>query len=194
MSEQSSTPNLGSWENLYQALLGSGQSFEPFFRVTPITGANPFPWLKPTPGVIFVNVFDATSGPPPAPHPPPLPQPHGGGWHDPMDARALFLSGIGLKQVAANMPDGQSLSSAADQAIADWEDDYCGTPPRPIPTLALAISLAAFASTLQVGDLQTAIQQEASRIAQKAFAPAQQPGAAAGGGTRSPSGPLDAGA
>jgi hypothetical protein len=192
MSEQSSTPNLGSWENLYQGLLGSGKSFEPFFRVTPITGANPC--LKPTPGVIFVNVFDATSGLPPVPHPPPLPQPHDGGWRDAMDARALFLSGIGLKQVAANMPDGQALRDAADQAITDWEDDYCGTRPRPIPTLALAISQAACASTLQVGDLQTAIQQEASRIARKAFAPASQPGAAAGGDTRSPSGPLDAGA
>jgi hypothetical protein len=89
------------------------------------------------------------------------------------DARALFLSGIALKQVAANLPEGDALASAADQAIADWEDDYCGTPPRPLPTLALAVDLAAFASTLEVGDLQAAIQEEAGRIAQKAFAPAQ---------------------
>ena len=91
-------------------------------------------------------------------------------------ARSIILSGIAMKQVAANLADGQALSSAADQALADWEDEYCGTPPRPIPTLTLAISLAAFASGLEAGDLQTAIQQEAGRIAQKAFgvpAPAQ---------------------
>ena len=88
------------------------------------------------------------------------------------DARALFLTGIALKQVAAKLPDGDALASAADQAIADWEDDYCGTPPRPLPTLALAAWLAAFATTLKAGNLQTAIQEEAGRIAQKAFAPA----------------------
>jgi hypothetical protein len=53
--------------------------------------------------------------------------------------------------------------------MADWEDNYCGTPPRPIPTLALASSLAVFADGLPVGDLQSAIHEEASRIAQKAL-------------------------
>ncbi len=85
-------------------------------------------------------------------------------------ARALFISGIALKQVAANLPEGHPLVSAANQAIADWEDDYCGTPPRPLPALALAASLADFASTLQAGNLQMTIQEEAGRIAQKAFA------------------------
>ena len=92
-------------------------------------------------------------------------EPLGGGL-----GSALFITGIALKQVAANLPEGDALASAADQAIADWEDDYCGTPPRPLPTLALAVSLAAFAGTLQAGNLQTAIQEEAGRIAQKAFA------------------------
>jgi len=86
--------------------------------------------------------------------------------------RTLFLTGIALKQVAANLPEGHALASAADQAIADWEDEYCGTPPRPLPTLGLAALLAEFASTLQAGDLQTAIQEEAGRLARKAFAPA----------------------
>jgi len=85
------------------------------------------------------------------------------------DARALFITGIALKQVAANLSEGDALASATDQAIADWEDDYCGTPPRPLPALALAASLAAFASTLQAGNLQTAIQEEAGRLARKAF-------------------------
>jgi len=56
----------------------------------------------------------------------------------PGDARALFITGIALKQVAAKLLEGDALASAADQAIAEWEDDYCGTPPRPLPALALA--------------------------------------------------------
>jgi hypothetical protein len=76
------------------------------------------------------------------------------------DARALFITGIALMQVAANLPQGEALASAASQAITDWEDDYCGTPPRPLPALALATSLAAFASTLQAGDLQTALKRK----------------------------------
>ncbi len=87
-------------------------------------------------------------------------------------AHALFITGIALKQVAAKLPEGRALASAADQAIADWEDDYCGTPPRPLPAFALAASLADFAAKLQAGELQTAIQEEAGRLARKAFAPA----------------------
>ena len=93
-------------------------------------------------------------------------------------ARSCF-SGIAIKQVAANLPNGENLVSAASQAMLEWEDDYCGIPARPVPTLTLAASLAAFASILQKGELQIAIQEEASRIAQKAFAAstvAQPPG------------------
>jgi hypothetical protein len=86
-------------------------------------------------------------------------------------ARALFITGIALKQVAANLPEGHALASAVDRAIADWEDDYCGTPPRPLPTLELAVSLAAFASSLQAGNLRSAIQVMAGQLAQKAFGP-----------------------
>jgi hypothetical protein len=94
-------------------------------------------------------------------------------------ARTLVLSGIAIKQVAANLPNGENLVSAASQAMTEWEDAYFGIPARPVPTLTLAASLAAFASILQKGELQLAIQAEASRIAQKAFAAstvAQPPG------------------
>jgi len=94
-------------------------------------------------------------------------------------ARTLVLSGIAIKQVAANLPNGENLVSAASQAMTEWEDDYFGIPARPVPSLMLAASLAAFASMLQKGELQLAIQEEASRIAQKAFAAstvAQPPG------------------
>jgi hypothetical protein len=94
-------------------------------------------------------------------------------------ARTLVLSGIAIKQVAANLPNGENLVTAATQAMMEWEDAYFGVPARPVPTLTLAASLAAFASILQKGELQTAIQEEATRIARKAFAAstlAQPPG------------------
>lgn len=84
-------------------------------------------------------------------------------------AHALVLSGVAIRQVAADLPNGRDLVRAAAEAMADWEDNYCGTPPRPVPTLALAASLAVFADGLPAGDLQSAIQEEASRIAQKAL-------------------------
>lgn len=84
-------------------------------------------------------------------------------------AHALVLSGVAIRQVAAELPNGRDLVRAAAEAMADWEDNYCGTPPRPVPTLALAASLAVFADSLPAGDLRSAVQEEASRIAQNAF-------------------------
>jgi hypothetical protein len=45
-------------------------------------------------------------------------------------------------------------------------------------TLSLAVSLAAFANSLQAGALQTAILAAASGLAQKAFAPITAPASA----------------
>ena len=174
MSHQSHASYSGSWEELYQIISHAQtreatEAFRPGppwwwgWGPAPKWNPDPVPWLR----------FD---GPPPAP-PTPLPTLPpgtaggiGGGPPDrTMAARALFLSGIAVKQIAARLPEGHALSSAANQAIADWEDEYCGTPPRPLPTLELATSLAAFASSLEAGDLQMAIQEEAGRLAQKAF-------------------------
>jgi hypothetical protein len=79
--------------------------------------------------------------------------------------------------------DGQiknELVSAVDQTIAEVEDSYCGTPPRPLPSIVLALALTSFASRLEEGDLQTAILQEAAKIAQKAFGGAPSRKKAAG--------------
>jgi hypothetical protein len=79
---------------------------------------------------------------------------------------------VTLKQVATRLRDSQTradLLSAVDQAITEVEDSYCGTPPRPLPAMALAFALTAFASRLEEGDLRTAILQQGERIAQKGF-------------------------
>jgi hypothetical protein len=139
---------------------------------------HPHPWQHPH-GIAYADLAsalracgleDAGSNPPP-------PGSHGRGGDDWSDARSLVLSGVALNLVAA-AADQSALATAATAAVADWEDAYCGTPPRPISTLSLAVSLAAFANSLQAGALQTAILAEASGLAQKAFAPIAAPASA----------------
>jgi hypothetical protein len=91
-------------------------------------------------------------------------------WQNHSPAVALFVSGAALKQVASKLPDGparKDLLSAAQQSIADWEDDYCGTPPRPLPSIELAGALAVFANNLGEGTLRTLVLEEAGQLAQK---------------------------
>lgn len=89
-------------------------------------------------------------------------------------AVSLFVSGIGMKEIASKVSDTKlknEISQAADQAIADWEDDYCGTPPHPNPrAFVVAAELSAFAASLQEGSLQTEVLRIAGQIVQKTFA------------------------
>ncbi|AIF47673.1 hypothetical protein [Dyella japonica] len=94
-------------------------------------------------------------------------------------AVSLFVCGAALKQIASNLPEGQAkteLMSAAQQTIMDWEDDFCGTPPRPRPALDLAAALVNYAEELGQGTLKNLILAEAGQIAQKAFVGASIPG------------------
>ncbi len=94
-------------------------------------------------------------------------------WQPRSPAVALFVSAAAIKEIASKLPEGQirrDLVSAADQSLAEWEDDYCGThPPHPLAAFALASELAVFANSLQEGTLRTSILQEAGQIAQKGF-------------------------
>jgi len=156
------------------------------FPIPGVTGW-PWPWYPQQPPHGFFEktaemaelfrgiTFGPDYGPGYGPHPAP------GGPHGYFDSTlAILLSAIALKATAANLPD-QALYNAAGQSLASLEDEYCGTPPRPVPTIAMAVSLASFANSLQAGPLQAAIQSEASQLAQKAFAatPATQPAPAA---------------
>ena len=93
-------------------------------------------------------------------------------------AVTLFVHGAALRQVASKLPEGQTkdeLTLAAQQSIMDWEDDFCGTPPRPRPTLDLAAALVDYAEQLGQGTLRNMIIEEAGQIAQKAFVGAAIP-------------------
>jgi len=105
-------------------------------------------------------------------------------WQEQSPAVALFVSGAALKQVASKLPEGQAkkdLLSAAQQSVTDWEDDYCGTPPRPLPSIELANALAVFGNSLGEGALRTLVLEEAGQLVQKGLGVSTAVKAAAAG-------------
>ncbi len=141
MSNPSLPPYLGSWEELLRALLH-----------------NPFLGSGKTGPPELLEAETRRSG---------------RELVDQSAAVSLFVSGIGLKEVASKLSDAKlrnDISQAADQAIANFEDDYCGTQPHPHPrALLTAVELAAFASSLQEGNLRNEVFRVAGEIIQKCF-------------------------
>ena len=88
---------------------------------------------------------------------------------------SLLVSGIGLKEIASRLSDSKlrnEINQAADQALADWQDDYCGTAPQPNPRVVLvAAQLAALANSLQESPLRNEVLRVAGEIIQKSFTP-----------------------
>jgi len=68
-------------------------------------------------------------------------------------AAGVLTSMLALKLVASKLKGelGTQLSAAVGSAVADFEEEFCGTPPRPRPILSLAAELASFAHTLPDG-------------------------------------------
>jgi hypothetical protein len=79
-------------------------------------------------------------------------------------AAGVLASMIALKQVAPRLQGelGAQFAEAVGSAVADFEDEYCGTPPRPRPILSLVGELASFAHALPEG---SAIRSDALGIA-----------------------------
>ncbi len=143
MSDPTLPPYLGTWNELLQALL-----------------QNPF-------------LGSGSGGIPPRTHLEELrtAQPTSVNPHSP--AASLILSAIGTKLTAGRISDAKlrnEMIFAANQSLADYEDEFCGTPPRPHPwVFVLAIELTSFANTLPQGNLQTEILSVAGPLIQKSF-------------------------
>jgi hypothetical protein len=129
-------PYLGSWDELVKALLnqpflGSGQG-----RIPPRLGAEMFreggPEMGPQPDPWFFST-----------------------------ATSLFTSLIAMKQVASHLGgESRGFERAADQALEDLLDDFCGTPPHIPPSpwpFAIGVELIAFARALPEGELRNTI-------------------------------------
>jgi len=90
----------------------------------------------------------------------------------PSPGTALFVSAIAMRDIASRMSDGANnpIANAVGQAVADWEDWYCGTPPQPHPhVLGTVVELLGFAASLAPGSLRNGLAQEAGTLLQKSF-------------------------
>jgi hypothetical protein len=87
------------------------------------------------------------------------------------DALAFLISAVAAKEAASPMKNQEAagqIRSAADAAISQFVDDYCGTPwpfPGPPPWVAeLATQLTWTANNVQTGGLRTGLLELAGRI------------------------------
>jgi len=139
-------PYLGSWEELVNALLhnpslGGGRGGIPH-QVAAEMIRQGGPEMGPQPEPWFVST-----------------------------ATSFFTSIITMKQVASQLNgEGRSFERAADRALEEILDEFCGTPPhfppRPWPLL-VGIELIAFARALPEGELKNAIIIVGGRVVQR---------------------------
>lgn len=104
----------------------------------------------------------------------PQPQP----WRS--AAVSYLVTAVSMKEIASQMKGRlqEQLAQDAEAAIAQFLDDFCGTPPQKIPwhwpgpppwNSALAAELALVANTLQSGLVRTELLSVAGRIIEKGF-------------------------
>jgi hypothetical protein len=136
MNNPMSPSYLGSWDELVNALLhnpflGGGRGGVPP-RVKAEMSREGGPEMGPQPDPWFVST-----------------------------ATSFLTSLIALKQVASHLDgEGRAFERAADRALEEMLDEFCGTaphvPPRPWP-LVVGVELIAFARSLPDGELKSRI-------------------------------------
>jgi hypothetical protein len=91
---------------------------------------------------------------------------------------SYLVTAVSMKEIASQMKGRlqEQMAQAAEASIAQFLDDFCGTPPRKIPwhwpgpppwNSALAAELAMVANTLQAGFARTELLNVAGRIIEK---------------------------
>jgi len=86
-------------------------------------------------------------------------------------ATSFLTSIVALKQVASHLDgEGRVFDRAADQALEEMLDEFCGTPPhippRPWPLL-VGVELIAFARALPEGELKSRIIAVGGQVVQR---------------------------
>jgi hypothetical protein len=87
-------------------------------------------------------------------------------------AASLLGSAIAIQQIGSKLggEQGKALTEAAGSVVADWEDEFCGTPPRPHRVFGLAGQMAEFAASLPAGSaLGASLRQAAGSLVSKSL-------------------------
>lgn len=84
-------------------------------------------------------------------------------------AVSYLASAISLRHIASRVPDARALAEEASKAIAEFIDDYCGTPPHPHPWFLVAAELAALGESLTESGLRREMLGVASLMIQAGF-------------------------
>jgi hypothetical protein len=85
---------------------------------------------------------------------------------------SVLGSALAVQQIGRRLggEQGKALSEAAASTIADWEDEFCGTPPRPHRVFGAAEELARVAATLPEGsELAASLKQVAGSLVTKSL-------------------------
>lgn len=105
------------------------------------------------------------------PDPPPWIGPKARVLSDPMPARALLGAQAVISIVTATHAEGARGGGGGGARLAEFLDDFCGTPPRPWPHVAGTIALLAeFATVLEEGAYRTRLQETTALLIERAFA------------------------
>jgi hypothetical protein len=96
-------------------------------------------------------------------------------WHVLLGHFVSIVQAVQLRALAGKLdgPAGSQLAKAAEQAIQDEIDDWCGTKPRPLPHPHRAAQLATYLATYAAssnserlrGDLNNVVEQLSQRAA-----------------------------
>src|SRR4029453_419343 len=103
------------------------------------------------------------------PDPSPLIGPKARALSDPMRGRAL-LGAQAVISIVTAAQEGVRAGGGSGKALAEFLDDFCGTPPHPRPHVAGTIALlAAFGEGLEDGAYRTRLQESTAMLIERAF-------------------------
>jgi hypothetical protein len=101
--------------------------------------------------------------------PPPWIAPKAWTFSNPMPSRALLGAQAVISIVTATHAEGARAGGGG--RLAEFLDDFCGTPPRPHPHIAATVALLAeFAAVLEEGVYRTRLQETTAMLIERAFA------------------------
>jgi hypothetical protein len=88
-----------------------------------------------------------------------------------MPSRALLGAQAVISIITATYAEGARAGGGGGARFAEFLDDFCGTPPSPLPHIAGTVALLAeFAAVLEEGAYRTRLEETTAVLIERAFA------------------------